>query len=1366
MDDVERQRRTRRIRRQVVYGSLVLLAFVCAAWYFTSDSFREYIRHRLTVQLEDATGGRVEIGRIQWNLARLRVQVESLTIHGLEGPADPPLLHVNRIDARLRLTSLIGRRVNFRALDLDSPSINLIVYPDGRTNQPSPRVSAWRSRRSLLDPLFEVSVRRFSVKNGLLRINEQKTPFDFFASDLGASIGYQSSPECYTGAVQIGKFDTQWKALRPFSATANIQFQLYRNALELRSAKFTSERSELSLDGKLTNFAQPTVSMNYSGKLDLRQLGAVTRVFEFQAGMLEANGQAKYDSLHTDVRGNLQLTEGAWNHPAVHLGGVSGTAAFVLDQDRLQVSQIVANALGGRVNGDLTVMHWNTPPHETRLKPATAKERVREHSMEAREQSAEGKFEFRGLQLDKIAALFATLHLPLSSLHPSGIADGTAELTWAGSPQASELKLDVRAIPGEGQLPVTAHLDGTYSFPDRSMQIAQAEFHTAATHLNATGYFGARSLDLELGLTTANLHEIQPLLESNGLGRLPVQINGEASFQGSVEGRPSLPTINGHLRLADFTTVLLPNAPGKQAELVKALHKKSRAIVVPPVAQAPSGKTVRFHWDSFDGYVTYGPDAASVQGAVLKTGSARFEIAASTTLQDGGFTNASQFRGSTRIRQARMDDLQTLLGINYPITGTVNAELQMSGTRIEPRGSGKLSLVDGTAYGQPLQSLSTDLTFSGREAQFTNFHARSDAAQADGSGSINVSSEHFNFDLRGSNVDLLRVTFLQTPKVKLTGVLAFNAHGSGMLSAPAISGDAVVHNISLGGKHEGDLNISATTHGEQMELTASSQFVTAKLNATGRIRLRDNFDSDITVKFGNVDLQPFLEGIARGHSSIDGSFHVTGPLRYPAKLDARLEIPRYESEVETVVLHNSGPIVASYHDGVAHLESLRLTGDATDLSSSGTVQLVDGQAINMRADGRANLKLLQSFNPEIVSYGQTSVSVQVGGSMHDPALRGRITIEHAGISYVDMPNGLSDLNGSFVFNENRLQVEKLTAHTGGGDLNVAGFIAYGRTVSFNLTATGKDVRIRYPEGVSANGDADLRLAGTLKNATLSGQVTINKFGLNPRFDFAYYLTRSRQIPATPNPESPLNNLHFDVHVVSAPELQVQTSLARLTGDVDLRVRGSAMRPAVLGRITIVEGDVTFNGTKYRLDRGDILFSNPSKIDPILDLEASARVSDYDISIGLHGTVDKLNTTYRSDPPLPTADVFALLAFGRTSDVSYTSPQSNAYTESASSAVLGSALNAAVSSRVQKLFGASRIKIDPEVGGAENNPNARITVEQQVSGNITLTYITNLAQSAQQVIQFQYNVNRNVSIVGVRDEYGVIGFEVQIRQRKR
>jgi translocation and assembly module TamB len=273
--------------------------------------------------------------------------------------------------------------------------------------------------------------------------------------------------------------------------------------------------------------------------------------------------------------------------------------------------------------------------------------------------------------------------------------------------------------------------------------------------------------------------------------------------------------------------------------------------------------------------------------------------------------------------------------------------------------------------------------------------------------------------------------------------------------------------------------------------------------------------------------------------------------------------------------------------------------------------------------------------------------------------------------------------------------------------------------------------------------------------------------VNPSFDFASYLARSKQQPAVPKANSVTDNLHLDVHVLSTPELEVQTSLAKIAGDADLRLRGSIARPVVLGRINIVEGDIFFSGTKYHLERGDISFSNPVRIEPVLNIEASARVREYDITLGFHGSVDKLSTNYRSEPPLPTADIIALLALGRTREDSALSQRNNqTFTDTASNAILGQALNAALSSRVQKLFGVSRIKIDPQVGGPENNPNARLTIEQEVNKNITLTYITNLASSAQQVIQVEYNVNRSVSLLMVRDQNGVIGFEVRMRQRKK
>ena len=88
--------------------------------------------------------------------------------------------------------------------------------------------------------------------------------------------------------------------------------------------------------------------------------------------------------------------------------------------------------------------------------------------------------------------------------------------------------------------------------------------------------------------------------------------------------------------------------------------------------------------------------------------------------------------------------------------------------------------------------------------------------------------------------------------------------------------------------------------------------------------------------------------------------------------------------------------------------------------------------------------------------------------------------------------------------------------------------------------------------------------------------------------------------------------------------------------------------------------------------------------------------------------------------------------------------------------------------MQRLFGVSRIKIDPQGLSTETNParGPQVTIEQQVAGNLTLTYSTNVSQASQQIIQVEYNVSRNVSVVGVRDQNGVVSIDVRIRQRKK
>jgi len=367
-----------------------------------------------------------------------------------------------------------------------------------------------------------------------------------------------------------------------------------------------------------------------------------------------------------------------------------------------------------------------------------------------------------------------------------------------------------------------------------------------------------------------------------------------------------------------------------------------------------------------------------------------------------------------------------------------------------------------------------------------------------------------------------------------------------------------------------------------------------------------------------------------------------------------------------------------------------------------------------------------------------------------------------------VPNGLSQLHGTLEFNQNRLEVKSLTAMSGGGLLSVGGYLSYQHGLYADLSVTGKSVRIRYPEGVSSLADTTLRLQGSQNNLLLSGDVLITRFSVSPDLDIAALASTANAVQTIAPPDAPSNHIRLDVHVVSSPQLNFQNAYAKLAGNVDMRLRGTVASPSLLGRVSITEGSAIIAGTRYDLQRGDVFFTNPVRIEPSLDLNATARVEDYDITLGLHGTPQKLAVTYRSDPPLPEADVVALLALGRTESQQrlYTQQQEQSVANPTTDALLGGALNATVSSRVQKLFGAGSVKVDPNYIGTLGNSTSRITVEEQLGRNITLTYATNVDTTGQQLLQAEIAINRHVSLLVARDESGVFSMVIKATRRYR
>ena len=56
----------------------------------------------------------------------------------------------------------------------------------------------------------------------------------------------------------------------------------------------------------------------------------------------------------------------------------------------------------------------------------------------------------------------------------------------------------------------------------------------------------------------------------------------------------------------------------------------------------------------------------------------------------------------------------------------------------------------------------------------------------------------------------------------------------------------------------------------------------------------------------------------------------------------------------------------------------------------------------------------------------------VRGTFQKPQLAGKLQVIRANLNYADLPNGLSNANGSIIFSGSQANIQNLTAESGGG----------------------------------------------------------------------------------------------------------------------------------------------------------------------------------------------------------------------------------------------------------------------------------------------------------------------------------------------
>jgi translocation and assembly module TamB len=1297
-------------------AAVALLIGVAAAVVFCIIEFgiaQRWVRSSLVQQLEERTGARVELGGFHLHAWRLHAELDNLTLHGLETSSEAPLFHADRVQAGITVLSFLHREFKIDELLVDRPQLNVRYEKNGSSNLPTPKIQPgpgpWQ------DTLFNLQIGKVELRNGGVNINDRQVPLEIKGQNLAFLLQYVTPAEgngAYVGQLSWNQVELDLQRDVPLRFDLSTKFVVHRDAFELDELVWKSLHSELNLRAERPSFTRAEWNLHYRGRLSLEDIRKIFREPLTPDLIADFSGEARWASGDWTGSGHFDGHDVKMPYEWFHATNIETTGNYTIAKKKLVVENLAIRALEGALDGhlevDLPTLAFRTQTH------------------------------FHHASLAEAIHAVNNPGFPIDTLHWDGGIDVDSYNTWTANFKHFTTKGESRwsppAVLTPGMIPVTARIFYDYSEDSENFALSDSEITTPNTQIEFSGPLSGRDTALELKLETQNLVEWDAFINRlRGVDAVPTRIAGSVKFRGRILGPIAGPTFSGHIRAAD-------------------------------------ARYDTYQWDEIYGDLDYSLDDFKLSKAVVRRGQASFNMDLSMQLDgDWSFVPQSVWSLAVQTERAPSDDVQAMLGTSYPFTAAISATLNGSGTSALPVLDGNFTLEDIQTKGLHFDRLGGALRFARDEVRLSHAELRRDTGRVAGDMLYRPQEENIEFNLTGAGIQLEKIQALQNTSLPLAGRLDFALRGSGPVRAPAGEGDFHVLNLKIGADEEGDFHGQLDSDGHSVRVALDSQGSHGQLR--GHLSVGLSGDEDISGKLSVVqfDLDPLLTAGLHlknltGHSVVDGNFMLSGALRKPDSIEVNADIAQISLNYLFISLQNDGPVQFTYHRNEIRIAQAHLRGPDSNFQISGSARFDRERPMHVTVTGAVNLGLLKGVMPDLHATGEANVNVAVEGTMSKPRITGRTTVRDASANYSDFPVGLSHLNGDLVFDRSRLLFENVTADSGGGQLTLNGSVTYGEEgpVRYEIYARTPQVRIRYPAGMSWLTGGTLQLVGTTERAVLSGNVELKRLLFAPGADITSFFGASPDTSAVGAASSGfMRNLTFDVAAHTSPGARVEWTGAQVEIDSDLHLRGTWDRPILLGHIHLLGGEMSFRGNTFTLTRGDVNFANPFQLDPELNIEATSTISQYLVTINFSGRASKLSLSYRSDPPLPDTDIIALLALGSTGQESALRSTAGGSNYGAT-ALLSEAVSSGVGGRIEHLFGISHFRIDPFLAGTatESNASARVTIEQQITRDLTVTYSSNAASDQEQLIQVEYHVKRDLSIVFLRDINGTYGLDVK------
>ena len=1312
-------------------------------------------------------GRPMHIGRLSAHLWRGRFVVEGLVIEGLT-PDARPFLIADRLTLSMPWTTLVNRRVVFDAIEMTDWRMYAETFADGSHNFPRFTSDTPREPGAWTTTLQYVRAHR-----GEFTFTDHGTPWSTVARNLDVLVTRPTSE--YRGQASFSNGTVDIQDYEPMRADMSTTFRIVDGKLVLDRIDLTTDGAQSVLTGEVDVARWPEQFYHVQSRLDLPKMreiffadddfslsGESDFTGTFHIFREVVNGHARNGR---ELKGDFYSATAGVN--AYRFGDLRGSVLWV--PERLEVTDATTAVYGGTARFEYRM----APLGQLGVRPTATFDATYE-GVDLTEFT--DFLELDGIRLAGRATGRHLLEWPLG-LYAEHRGDGYIGVDPQAGVQALTRQMSASQLAAADRrsrewdvfsdhlplAPVPLRADLTYAYGPEWVDIGPSRLATSETYLELQGRtaYGDRSR-IEFHVTSADWQEsdrvFAGVLTAFGTRTAVFPVGGHGTFDGVLVNNVRSPRVEGQFA-----------------------GERMRAFDVV--------------WGSVTGRVVIENSYADVSGAVITAGDSvirtdgRFSIG--FPRRDAGEEINARIRLSRRplvhLRHAfELDD--------YDIDGLFSGEFHVFGAYLTPFGFGQMTIAPGTAYGERFETATSAVRLEGDGVRLDSLEIVKASGRASGAAWVRLNGTYsFNLDGRGIPVETVAmVTSSATPP--LSGRLDFTAGGSGTFERPRYDVRCTISDFFVGdegvGQVVGELNINA----DLLTLKLEAASPRLAVSGAGRIALTPDMDAELMFTVADTSLDPYVRAFNPQFSSFttaiaSGNVRVIGQLANIDELLVDATVDRLDLRLFDYRVRNASPIRIALDRHAIQLTEMRLVGEDTRLDITGAIDLHNDR-MAVRATGDAGLGILQAFVPNIGSSGRASLEATFEGPMRDPIVTGVMTVDDGRIRHFDLPHALENISGPVRFDTRSLRLDEVTAQLGGGPVRFGGRIdmeGYQPT-RVDLTMTGEDMLLRFPEGMRSLVDAKLTLQGPVDAPTLAGTVTVRnavysrQFGEGSGlFDVTANASSGDAALLAPAPApAPTLPLRYDVQIVAYSTLEIRNSAARLFASADLRLRGTFDRPLLIGRAEIDRGEFAFEGRRYQITRGTIDFNNPTRIQPFIDIETETRVrvpgQTYRVIARAAGTLDRLTPSFEADPPLAEVEVLGLL-FGDVApgqDVEFLrystdiTPQQQLLRGAATRALTG-ALSSEVGRVVEQTFGVDTFQLtpslaDPNAQSSRLDPAARLTIGKRLSERIYLTYARSLSSSTRdQIILLEYDQTDRFSWILSRNEDRTYALDVRVRR---